>query len=337
MLKVFGIKLRNLPIGSTVDRLVACKVGTVNFFIGSSDVMYARRGWSDYGARQIGPTLVKQIWQVNKESAFGMAVAATSDIKKLSDLKGKKVGYIIGSPSVTAQMTGMLNFGGLTWRDVDRVDFPSYGTGAVALRDGKIDAFALDTMSSFAFAMEASPTGLRWLQTPTREQDPKGWEFAHSVHPVGPGYAIAGAGITKEKPVHLGVYCFPNLFCMDWLDENIAYWQTKAIVESYDEYKDAGAFGPWWQVDTSLEVEFAYAPYHPGAIRYLKEIGKWTEQHEAWNQTLIDDDAKIQPLWEAAVEEGYAQKVKVGDWINFWYDKCEAAGLPTPKVLQKYE
>lgn len=63
-----------------------------------------------------------------------------SDIKKVADLKGKRVGYV---KSTTAQyfLYKMLEEAGLSWDDIERVEI-STADGVTALLGGDLDAFA---------------------------------------------------------------------------------------------------------------------------------------------------------------------------------------------------
>ena len=38
-------------------------------------------------------------------------------------------------------------------------------------------------------------------------------------------------------------------------------------------------------------------PYHPGAIRYFKEIGVWTGDHQAHTDRLLERQKLLQATW----------------------------------------
>jgi sulfonate transport system substrate-binding protein len=69
-----------------------------------------------------------------------LIIPPKSDIKSVTDLKGKKVGYI---KSTTAQyfLYQMLKEAGLAWTDIDAVEITT-ADGVTALLGGNLDAFA---------------------------------------------------------------------------------------------------------------------------------------------------------------------------------------------------
>ena len=81
-------------------------------------------------------------------------------------------------------------------------------------------------------------------------------------------------------------------------DENTVYWMTRVINENYDTFKDAdpGAIG--WALDR--QVFDWVVPYHDGAVRYWREIGVWTEEREAHNNTLIRRQEVLAAAWQEA-------------------------------------
>ena len=76
---------------------------------------------------------------------------------------------------------------------------------------------------------------------------------------------------------------------------DLVYSLTKAMIVSYDAYKDAapGAAG------LALERQnFAWViPYHEGAVKALKEAGAWKAEHEAHNQKLLKRQDTLAAAW----------------------------------------
>lgn len=55
--------------------------------------------------------------------------------------------------------------------------------------------------------------------------------------------------------------------------------------QKFDGYKDAHSSAIGFAIDR--QVLDWIVPYHDGAVRNLREIGVWTDAHEAHNQALL--------------------------------------------------
>ena len=53
-------------------------------------------------------------------------------------------------------------------------------------------------------------------------------------------------------------------------------------------------------------------PYHEGTIRYYEEVGVWTPEAQANNDSLIERQAVLQAAWEALKAEA------PDDWTTAW-------------------
>src|SRR3546814_1771904 len=56
-----------------------------------------------------------------------VGVAADVGVKEFKDLKGKRVAWVKGAPALNHNVTAFLAFAGLTWDDVEKVEFAGYG------------------------------------------------------------------------------------------------------------------------------------------------------------------------------------------------------------------
>ena len=59
------------------------------------------------------------------DSNQALGVANDLGIKSYADLRGKRVPYVRGAPALNVTTEAFLACGGLTWDDVERVDFPA--------------------------------------------------------------------------------------------------------------------------------------------------------------------------------------------------------------------
>ncbi len=62
----------------------------------------------------------------------------------------------------------------------------------------------------------------------------------------------------------------------------------------------------------------ADAPFHPGAVRYLTEIGVWTEEADAWNAKRVERLEQVKEAWNAAFDAAAEQGLSDKDWPAHW-------------------
>ena len=74
-----------------------------------------------------------------------------------------------------------------------------------------------------------------------------------------------------SEPVSTVAIC-AILVCTDDLSEDVVYNLTKTIFEKKAEITTGNTKGEY--LDPAYAVEGTSVPYHPGAIKYYKEIGK---------------------------------------------------------------
>jgi TRAP transporter TAXI family solute receptor len=328
ILKKFGIKVRTLPLGNGIGRMMAVRTGTADFFFSASDAVYARKGIDDWAVREWGPQPIRTVWMVKRKSTFALATRADSGVKKLQDLKGRRVAYIVGSPSLNAAVEGALGLVGLTWKDVVKVEYPSLTAGYNSVKDGKTDAVAFNSTSPVAYEMEASPGGIYWIPYPRYEENPDGWKKFAEIYPgTFPDLVSSGAGLSPQKPVYTANFPFPNIFTYDKQDENLVYWQVKSIVESFELYKNSTPDMPSWALKECLSLPLAWGPWHNGVVKYFKEIGVWTKEMQEAQDRLLAVDQKHKEVWEETLDKSIEKKISGKNFGKFWLERRAEAGL----------
>ena len=314
----YGVNIRIVPVSAEMSKLDACRVGKLDFIL-AANCRFGPDASQDFANIEWGPQRFRQIWICSRQYGFAMVVHGNSEIKTLADLKGKKIGYRTGWANGNQMTTAYLAYAGLTWDDVERVVFPSFTSMMDGLITGKVDANANDLTTAGIRGFEAMPGGLRVL-----EVDPKDTEAVERFMNVASiCYHVMdeiGAGASKEDPLSVFSFPFPVVNCYESLDENMVYWQTRMIHEAYDDYKDIIPQMAWWEIDTCLATP-PFVPFHEGAVRYFKEIGKWTDELEANNNEMIERNLKYEEAWDAAVDEFIAKGLKGGEWVDFWMEK----------------
>ena len=69
------------------------------------------------------------------------------------------------------------------------------------------------------------------------------------------------------------------------------------MIANYDAYKDGAPGNKGWDIKRQI---FAWAiPMHDGAIRYFKEKGVWTAEHQKHNDDLVKRQETLAAAWTA--------------------------------------
>ena len=313
--KKFKTRIRIVPAGTSIGRLLPMSTGKVTYGFLANEVYFATEGTYDFETMRWGPQDLRIV--LGRPATVGLAVAKDTGVKTIADLRGKRVGFVKGNPSVNVKNAGYLAFGGLTPKDVEAVWFGSYGTMKDAILADQLDAMGSVTTSANMRQIEASPRGLIWPPFPPDNK--KGWAAMRKIISfVEPHKETKGAGVSEEHPVWLVGYRYPMITTYARTSADEVYNLVKAIDESYDLFKDTTASSSNWDVKRSI-LPPADAPWHEGAIRYAKEKGYWTKEAQAWQDERLARLKKVQVAWDKAVDAFNtmrAAKKKAGEKVN---------------------
>ena len=320
-LKKYGTKIRVIPCGNDVGKMVALRSNLVDFIGGGFDLYYAMNGVTDrYTQRAWGPQNQLRVAWLGVHPGQCIAVRGDSDIKTVADLKGRRLTWILGS-SLNEAMVGHLSYANLSWDDVKKAKVAGYNASMKAVLDGSADAVLALVASGTMYEIEASPYGLRWLA----ETDPEGIERVRTVlPPYVPFVATIGAGISKDKPLNCMSYAYPATICNSDLDEEKAYFLTKSIVEGYDEMaQQSDIMKNYWKVESFMHLyeNYDFAILHAGTVKYLKEAGYWKPEYDKLQKERIKKYDSLRDLWTEVEEESLDKKIKDKHYAKFWMEK----------------
>lgn len=321
MKQAHGITLRVVPGGTDIARFTPVRNGQVEFSGGGVGAYLAQEGVQDFAGEDWGPQPVLLLMMSWADTNTGnVATAKDANIRTMADLRGKRVAWVHGSPALNQNMEAFLAFGGLTWNDVKKVEFPGFAQSMKAIIEGTNDAAIASTDSGPSYEIESSPRGLFYPETPP--EDKAGWARLKKVAPYfSPHVATAGAGISKEKPHRGASYGYPILITYPSIDPDWVYEQVKMIHTLYPKYKDAHPGAVGWAMER--QVFDWVVPYHPAAIKYFKEIGVWKPEHQKHNDALVRRQQVLADAWKATKAKTTAK----GDEFKKVWMKERAAAL----------
>src|SRR6266705_2795922 len=196
----YSTDVRVLPAGNDVARLAPVRAGRAMVSAMGSGSFFAQEGVFEFGAREWGPQPLQLILSSTDCNAGALGVAADAGVKELRDLRGKRVGFVVGSPALNQNSLAYLAFADLKQSDVKIVEFAGYGAMWKGLINNDADAAFGTTITGPAKEAETSPRGIVWPPTPAK--DAAGWERLKKVGSYFfPQLCTCGAGISPEKPV----------------------------------------------------------------------------------------------------------------------------------------
>lgn len=311
--KAYGTRVRLMPSGTSIGRLLPLKTGRAHYGWLADELYFATEGTYDFSAPDWGPQDLRVL--AGRPSTFGLATAADSGIHTVADVRGKRVPLIKANPSINIKVEAMLAFGGLGWSDVHVVEVPSYGAALRALVDGEVDVAGTTPTAAALYELE-SQHGIAWVPLP--KDNAAGWKAITSVASFfAPVMATAGAGLSPQKPAELFAVRYPMISVYANAPEEEVYEFLKALDKTYGLYSGATKATAAWRL-SEAGTSPSDAPFHPGAVRYLKEIGVWTEKDEAWNRQRLARLEAVRSAWTTARALAAEKKIADADWPAFW-------------------
>jgi TRAP transporter TAXI family solute receptor len=323
----YSTDVRVLPAGNDVARLAPLRANRAIVSAMGSGTYFAQEGVFEFGAKEWGPQPLQLVLSSVDCNAGSLGVARDTGVTEIKQLKGKRVGFVVGSPALNQNALAILAFGDLKQSDVKVVEFASYGAMWKGMINNDVDAAFATTITGPAKEVETSPRGIIWPPLP--HNDKAGWERVKKVGSFFfPHVATCGAGISKDKPIELGNYPYPIFVSYGQVPADQIYSLTKAMISGYDAYKDSapGAAG----LAADKQTKNWVVPVHPGAVKALKEAGQWSDQQDAHNNQLFKRQEVLASAW-AGYTKGNPpsdDKAFLDGWMNARAAALGKAGMP---------
>ncbi|QJQ98997.1 TAXI family TRAP transporter solute-binding subunit [Halomonas sp. PGE1] len=297
----YGTSVRVLPGDNDVSRMTPLKQGRVDLCACGIASYYGVEGVMMFAHPDWGPQPIRLITTSTASFGLSLAVAGDLGVETPADLRGKRIAYIRGDDALNKGTEAYLAFGGLTWDDVERVDYPGYGRSFDGIIAGNVDASFTTTVTPPAQQLASSPRGISW---PVLDpNDAEGWERMAAVAPYFQPHRItSGAGgVSADNPVDSASYPYPIVVGNADLDDDVAYGLIRALQDNYDDYKDnaPGAVGYALEYQDLQWV----IPFHDAVVDYYEEIGVWTDEMKAHQEQLVERQNLLLAAWEDFVND----------------------------------
>jgi TRAP transporter TAXI family solute receptor len=265
-----GVNLRVKPFGGTSAYVPGVNAGDEQFGLANElETHYAVTGEVIYKGKPQPHLRVVAILTPLYSEFF---VAKNSNIKTIADLKGKRVPSDFASQRIIDVLTkGGLANGGLSYADVHKVPVPNVVGGANEFAQGKADMF-LFALGSGKVAEVNSKVPVRVLAV---DHSKEAMARLRKYIPV--AYATQlkpdKGRVGIDEPTW--VYAYDYLVLVNDKVSDAAVYKLAKLL--HDHPKELAAnFGALRGFDPNrMAKDMGAVKFHPGAIKYYKEIGQW--------------------------------------------------------------
>lgn len=267
-----GLQMRKQTMGGTQQYIPVINAGELAFGIANAAQYYmaiSGTGLSK-GTKYSNLRLISTMM----EFTVGMLVAKKSGIKRISDLRGKRLSSgFKGAPLFANIHAGALATEGLTYDDVKKVPMVGLVQHWRAIMQGKVDGVIAAAGSGWVKQMNAKVSGgVTYLSFPNTAEALKAMQkHFPKTHwsTVKPRKGLTGV----DRPVTLVTYDF-LLFGHKGLSSDVVYKVAKVMHLQTSQLKDGGPLWKSYKGTANLAKDQGL-PYHPGAVKYFKEAGLW--------------------------------------------------------------
>jgi len=312
-----NISIGTTPVGASINSVGN---GIASVVSKNSDVRLTVKpfngisGWGpslDKGEIDLGSATAPEIaWAFKGEQGFnamknirllvrgnyiptsGFVVREDSGIKSNADLKGKRISSDYpGSASAVLLLEAVLAANGLSWDDVKKVPTTSLAAGMESLQNNRLDAtyaMAPSTpvvqevnnsvpLKSFSIIDGVKPVDIDSVKDDVIK------EFTSRV----PGTrltVVKPSGYIKEETV--GVEYPLQVVSSAHLTDDTVYVLLETLWAHYKELQPIHAWLQTWTPEQMFDPN-PTVPYHPGAVKFFKDKGLWTDEVDKIQEELL--------------------------------------------------
>jgi TRAP transporter TAXI family solute receptor len=266
-----GVQMRKQTMGGTQQYIPVVNAGELAF--GISNI-------TQYHMAQTGTQLSKRkynnlrIITTMMKFTVSPVVSLKSGITKVSQLKGKRIASgFKGAPLFAYITSGALATDNLTMKDVQNVPQVGLVQHWRAFMAGKIDMAIAAAGSGFVKQMNAKIKGgvrhISFDKSSAALKRMNKWFPRAEWGIVQPAKGLTGV----VEPTNFVSYDF-LLWTHKDLANDAAYKVAKVMHTKAKQLKEGGPLWRSYKDNKRMAKNHGY-PYHPGAIKYYKEVGLW--------------------------------------------------------------
>lgn len=214
---------------------------------------------------------------------FHLATLAGSGIKSVQDMEGKRFMFLNpGAVLLYTSANAILDAYGLQGK-VKILKTSGLRESINALIEGRADVIGYPSGLGNAAFMELAST------KPTRfiPLDPEGVQRISKKNPFFSGQPLPAGTYKGQDQDTLCLGVLTSTVTRADIADSLVYAVVKTLWEHVDEFHKLHKAAREWAVGDVLELRVA--PWHPGAIRYYREIGLWTSELDEIQVRLLSE------------------------------------------------
>lgn len=266
---IWNTKIANMNVtaqatGASAENLRLINKGEAEYGIVQNDVMdYAYNGTDLFAGEKLSNlatigTLYPEVVQI--------AVSKASGITSVADFRGKRISVGDAGSGVEFNAKQIMEGYGLTFNDIKKSNL-SFKESAEGIQNGTLDGcFITAGVPNSALQELAFTAGLILIPVDGAAADKICAKYGYYTKTTIPAGTYKG---TDTDTAALAIKA--TLAVSSKLDENTVYEMTKALFSNVNELANAHAKGK--EVSAESAVTGVSVPFHPGAVKYYKEIG----------------------------------------------------------------
>jgi len=204
---------------------------------------------------------------------IGMVTREKANIKTYADFRGKRLAWDYGGHAISMSwQLAMMETVGLKPSDVIQVRVSNINDGIRGVGEGRIDA----SQTGIGIGIIEEVNAMEPVRFPTMPNTESAKavlaRYGASIVKSGPATGIKGDTYVVGYPLHL--------VSSTKVNESTVFALAKTWWENIEELQTKHPLFKRWTKETQAITNFT-VPYHPGAVRFYKEVGIWTDKHEA--------------------------------------------------------
>jgi len=321
MEKDTGMSIRIVPEENSVQRfknvqtqqMLMTKGGKTEY----ANVVEAIEG---HATKDAGPFPGRFAWTHAIANSF-VFVRGDSPIKTIYDIKkGTRWAVWSMQPTVTKVPRAILDWIQVPHDDIVWFNAGSYDACARAVAEGRADVMFGFPTSPAIYEASSAPEGIRTLDLDS-SKDPAG---AARFRVNDPMYSFGPIleGIPEARG-HWGTIGYTVDITYEDAPTDLIYHIAKWLYENFDRYKDKYASNRHMDIENVMtNLQTTYLPVHSGTIKLLKELGRWTPDHDKRQIRNLEMVTPFIAAYQDAIKQAEAKGIEVKPtnkaWIDFW-------------------